>query len=81
MFTNNLFDTVLIKPALSGAKTLYIVSGYASPAIVYQHLNHVNDVSVNLIIGMAKRDGIRLGSHKTFKKLASSDFPGRFSCY
>lgn len=81
MITYNLFDAILVKPISDGADKLYILSGYASPAIAYRHLN-VNDAfSVELIIGMAKRDGIRTGSHKTFQKIALEDFKGRFSCY
>jgi len=80
MIIDNLFEKVLVEPATEGADTLYIVSGYASPAIVYRHLHNTDNIKVELLIGMATRDGIRLGSHNTFKKLAAQDFPGRFSC-
>ncbi len=80
MFIENLYDKVLVEPISQGANKLYIVSGYASPAIVYRHLNTDNRFKVELIIGMASRDGMRLGSHNTFKKLSTQDFPGRFSC-
>lgn len=80
MIIDNLFEKVLVEPAKKGADTLYVISGYASPAIVYRHLNTNENIKVELLIGMAARDGIRLGSHNTFKKLAAEEFPGRFSC-
>jgi len=80
MIIDNLYEKVLVEPSIQGANKLYIVSGYASPAIVYRHLNTNTGFSVVLLIGMAARDGIRLGSHNTFKKLATEEFPDRFSC-
>ena len=43
MLTSNLFEEVLINPAKLGANQLYVVSGYATPAIVYKHLQAVRD--------------------------------------
>jgi len=80
MFTDKLFEKVLTEPNKHGATTLFIVSGYASPAIIYKHLNIAKNVSVQLIIGMASKDGIKLGFHKNFQRLVLTDFPGRFSC-
>jgi hypothetical protein len=80
MITDNLFEKILVEPTKNGANKLYIVSGYASPAIVYRHLKDTHGFSVELLIGMANSEGIRLGSHKTFMKLAKEEFPGRFSC-
>ena len=80
MITDDLFKKVLLEPASEGATTLYVVSGYASPALVYRHLVTKKNINVKLIIGMASWDGMRLGSHNTYKKIATDDFPGRFSC-
>jgi len=80
MILDNLFREVLIKPAKAGANTLFVVSGYASPAIVYKHLSNLPESSVHLLIGMAGQEGIRLGSHNVFKTLVKEDFIGRFTC-
>jgi len=80
MITDNLYERVLIEPARQGADKLYVLSGYASPAMVYRHLRENNTLSVALIIGMANRDGIGLGSHEAYKKLTMEAFEGRFTC-
>lgn len=69
MILDNLFRKVLIEPTEAGANTLFVVSGYASPAIVYKHLSNLPETTVHLLIGMATQEGIRLGSHNVFKKL------------
>jgi len=80
MITTNLYERILMNPVINGADKLYVVSGYASPAIVYKHLNDSEKFSIDLIIGMAIRDGMRLWSHNAFVKLAKEDFPTRFKC-
>ena len=82
MLHENLFEIVLIEPAVSGgADTLYIVSGYATAAMAYRHLPEIpENCLVKLIIGMCSQQGISRGNHIQFKRLASEDFPGRFEC-
>lgn len=80
MILDNLFRKVLIEPTEAGANTLFVVSGYASPAIVYKHLSNLPETTVHLLIGMVAHEGMRLGSHNVFKKLVKEDFDGRFTC-
>lgn len=80
MLTKDLFNHVLIEPVTLGADRLYVLSGYASPSIVYRHLSSNAQFSVDLIIGMVKKDGMRLGSHRAFQQISATDFYGRFSC-
>lgn len=80
MIIQELYNQVLISPS-QVANTLYIVSGYASPEFAYTHLTSLPpNVVVNLIIGMASREGITQRAHTGFINLANS-FPGRFNCY
>jgi hypothetical protein len=63
MITSNLFEEVLINPALKGADKLYIVSGYATSAMAFHHLEQVikqrnRSVQVQLIVGMCVQDGL-----------------------
>ena len=85
MFTSDLFDRVLMDPAKQRANTLYIVSGYASATMVSRHfkqlsIRRLNHVKVNLIIGMAGREGIFQKDHEGFQQF-TRDYDGRFGCY
>lgn len=84
MITTNLFEEVLIKPAMEGADKLCIVAGFASSAMASRHLEKVKtanpELNVELIVGMCNRMGISLGEHKGFQKLMEEDFSGKFQC-
>lgn len=38
MLSKNLFEEVLVQPVESGANKLYVVSGYATAAMAFRHL-------------------------------------------
>jgi hypothetical protein len=84
MLTKDLFKEVLFQPAQNGANKLYIVSGYATAAMAFHHLQSLRQnnyqVSVELIIGMSASDGLSESNHKGFQKLVQNDFSGAFSC-
>ncbi|MCW8932608.1 MAG: NgoFVII family restriction endonuclease [Gammaproteobacteria bacterium] len=82
MFNNELFDTILLNPVDDyKADKIVVVSGYASSAMAYKHLAKLNErVSIDLVIGMAKLDGIGYGTHVNYKKLSIIDYPDRFRC-
>lgn len=86
MYHKDLFDTVLLNPMEQGATSLFIVSGYATPAMVYEHFETVEErlgkpLIVNLIIGMATSDGILRAYHNLFKRISLQDYPANFKCY
>ena len=74
MLTENLFEKILIEPAEQSFDTLCIVSGYASATMVSRHLNRLSrgkrEVRIELIVGMAIRDGISEKDHEGFRELA-----------
>ncbi|MFQ5752927.1 MAG: restriction endonuclease PLD domain-containing protein [bacterium] len=85
MISENLFDKVLIEPVRKGADRLFVVSGYASAAMTFHHIETIKrdikkQIHINLIVGMCPYDGISLSNHKAFQKLASIDFPEFFKC-
>ena len=84
MLTKNLFNDVLLQPAKYGANKLYIVSGYATSAMAFYHLQslHQNNlhVSVELIVGMSASAGLSESNHKGFQMLMEQDFAGVFFC-
>ena len=83
MITSDLFQTALITPVKDGANKLYVVSGYATVAMAFHHLQEIislnNEVKVHLVVGMCVIDGISSSNHKAFQKLVS-DFPNNFEC-
>ena len=58
MFTDDLYEKVLLEPVRQGCDELFIVTGYASASFLRQHLNDIGDinpdVTINLIRGMRK---------------------------
>lgn len=85
-FSDGLYDTALLEPVKSGARfdKLLIVSGYASSAMAFHHLDELRRleklVPVNLIYGMIKSDGITRSNHKGFQELSQNTFKDYFSC-
>jgi len=80
----NLFEEILINPARNGGNLLYIVSGYATSAMAFHHLdclrNLDKEISIKLLVGMCPTDGISLSNHRGFQQLMEYDFPDRFTC-
>jgi hypothetical protein len=85
MITDKLFDTLLVDPVLqNGANKLYVVSGYATSAMAFHHLDKLRqsgtEIQVELIVGMCGQDGLSKSNHKGFQQLMQSDFAGNFEC-
>lgn len=85
MITDNLFDSLLVEPALqNGANKLYVVSGYATSAMAFHHIDNLRqrdiEIQVELIVGMCGQDGLSISNHRGFQQLMQSDFAGNFEC-
>jgi hypothetical protein len=81
LITANLYDEILLKPYRDlHAKELYIVSGYATPAMVYRHFEEACEIKIHLLIGMAKNGGVGIRKHNAFKQMVENDFAGQFTC-
>ena len=70
----DLFEQILIAPAKeSPGGRLLIVSGYASANMADRHMSVLRkeglNISVSLIVGMARSHGIKKAQHLAFKKL------------
>lgn len=83
MIREELWEKVLVDPWKLGANQLYIVSGYASAAMVFHQYEETNTdenlLNLHLIIGMAGREGISLADHEGFR-LLSDKHQGLFHC-
>ncbi len=84
MITQRLFENVLVKPVEQGANKLYIVSGYATSAMAFHHMQFLRDknknIYTNLIVGMCSQDGLSESNHRGFQELMQVGFPGSFEC-
>ncbi len=84
IINSDLFNQALINPAKDKVSDLYIVSGYASSAMVSRHAEQLSNQEINLnihlIIGMACRDGISKTNHLGFKRLMDKELSGKFTC-
>jgi phosphatidylserine/phosphatidylglycerophosphate/cardiolipin synthase-like enzyme len=84
MLTDNLFDSILIKAVKNGCNRLFIVSGYATAAMAFHHLNVIKKlnpkVTVELIVGMTAQDGLSESNHHGFQYLMNKEFKGSFKC-
>lgn len=84
MFSEDLFNKILIEPIYSGADHLFVVSGYATAAMAFHHINFIHkngdNIKIDLVVGMCPYDGLTVSNHKGFKKLAEDDYAGMFQC-
>lgn len=83
MISETLYEEVLVEPAEDGADELLIVSGYASSAMAFHHLESLSeiraDVSIRLLVGMCSTEGLPISSHRGFQKIMGEN-PEHFSC-
>lgn len=84
MYSTELYKNVLIEPVHAGANRLYIVSGFASAAMAFHHMEDIrkinNSVQMQLIVGMTPRSGISNMNHSGFQKLIREDFLDIVDC-
>ena len=84
MYSQNLFDEILIQPAKRGANKLFVVSGYATAAMAFGHMQAINEsnhqIEIELIVGMSPVDGLSKTNHKGFQELMETTCAGHFSC-
>lgn len=84
MIVKDLFEAALLKPAVEGAEKLCVVSGYATSAMAFHHLELLKErhksIKIQLIVGMCAQDGLPLSNHKGFQKLVQDDYADQFQC-
>lgn len=84
MLIDNLFDDILMEPVKQGCNKLFIVSGYATAAMAFRHLNYLKElnaeIDIELILGMCVKDGLSESNHRGFQQLVETDFVNSFKC-
>jgi len=79
LFTDSIFEEVLIKPFDEGADRLLIISGYATANMVARHAEFLKTISkhrklsLDLIVGMCVQDGLEIQNHESFKEIQKRD--------
>lgn len=84
MINEKLFDEILMSPVLKGADELKIVSGYATAAMAFHHLNKIREkkkeIQLSLVVGMTPLSGMSQSNHRGFQKIMNEDYNGLFQC-
>lgn len=84
MIHQDFYDQVLLQPCREGADDLKIISGYATSAMAFHHLEEIKknnfDLNISLLVGMCPTDGISLSNHKGFQNIMDSGHSDHFSC-
>ena len=86
IFSESLFEKVLLDPVVRGSDKLVIVTGYASPGMVGRHLKeieerHLGPIDIELIIGMTAAEGLSKWAHQGFVALSErASGRGNFRC-
>ena len=87
MIYKEMYNEVLIKPGREGADKLKIISGYATSAMVSDHLEDLHEkklnVHISLLVGMCPSDGLSLSNHYGFQSIVTLEMPSYknlFSC-
>jgi len=85
MIYTDLYTQALIKPCDEGATHLKIISGYATSAMAFHHLEDLREKGFNpqvsLLVGMCPSDGLSVSNHRGFQNILNSEiYKNRFSC-
>lgn len=83
VYGDGLFERALLSPAREGCQELYILSGYASPAMVVRHYEELRKigatVNLDLQIGMTSKDGLPEPALAGFRSVQSQVSSGKIS--
>ncbi len=69
----NLEEQVLNIPYKLGYRRLRILTGYASSPFLMHVLDHYPDIELELIIGMASKDGVQIWDHTMFQEIVENN--------
>ena len=85
MIYSDLYKQALINPCSEGATHLKIISGYATSAMAFHHLEDLREKGlyprVSLLVGMCPSDGLSVSNHRGFQNILSTEnYRKHFSC-
>lgn len=81
----DIYEKVLLEPISRGYTDLKIVSGYASAPMVSHHFETIKEKrldinSIELIVGMAPKDGINISDYQGFIENKRTFYKNQFDC-
>jgi hypothetical protein len=85
MIYQDLYYETLIRPCEEGANHLKIISGYATSAMAFHHLEELRsnklDINISLLVGMCPTDGLSVSNHRGFQNIVNSiEYKNKFLC-
>jgi hypothetical protein len=84
IIVEDLYNKALIEPCREGANELRIISGYASSAMAFHHLEDLKafglNIHISLLLGMCSADGISISNHLGFQNIMNVQYPKNFIC-
>ena len=72
IYQPNIYENILTFPYASGLRMAKIITGYASSSFVYHVIHEFPELKLDIIIGMAKKNGISKWDHIEYNRIASS---------
>lgn len=85
LITEDLFQKILVEPIQRGARELFVVTGYASPAMVTRHFQYAVEnlgtkISLDLHVGMTGKDGLRRTELLGYQAIPRQSREQEFNC-
>ena len=85
LISGNLFDRILVEPAKRGNSELFVLTGYASAAMVTKHFEVITkelslELSIDLHIGMTGKDGLSRTTLLGLQSIPRQTAGRKFSC-
>lgn len=68
----NIYENIIRKPYLKGLRELNVITGFASSSFIYHVMHEFPDLRLNVIVGMAKQNGISRWDHIEYIRIAST---------
>ena len=66
-----IYDAILRKPYQNGLRQIDVITGFASSSFIYHVIHEFEQLNINVIIGMAKQNGISKWDHIEFNRIAN----------
>ncbi len=71
-FRPHIYDEVLKNPYSQGYRQAKVITGFASSSFIYHVVHEFPDLDLDVIIGMARQNGVSLWDHKEYIRIADS---------
>jgi hypothetical protein len=70
VISSDLYQEIIERPYTDGNRELRVVSGYSSPSFLFKVMNHLKELKLKLIVGMAAQEPLDIGKHLQYQYIA-----------